>query len=95
MTTPKTSVRILKLEAQINALAQAWLHLAATVEIECGAELAGMETAMQRRHWPHDVEIDSEARQVMRWLCRELDAARAVRQARARDAAGGADGEDG
>lgn len=32
------------------------------MEIECGAELAGIETAMQRRYRPHDAEIDLSKR---------------------------------
>ncbi|AYH46087.1 hypothetical protein CDA09_22375 [Azoarcus sp. DN11] len=77
--------RLVKLEAQMNAMLQAWLYLAATVEMESGVDLAGMEASLQRKHWPGAPEIDREARGTLGWLCRELAAARAVRQARQRD----------
>lgn len=83
-----TEGRMLKLEAQMNAIAQAWLYLAATMEMECGVELAPMEGALMRKHWPDAPLIDQVAQDTMKWLCRELSAARAVRSARLRDGSG-------
>lgn len=80
-----TAARILKLEAQMNAMAQAWLYLAASVEMECGAELAPMEAALCRKHWPDAPQIDEAAQDTLQWLCHELASARAVRAARLRD----------
>lgn len=75
--------RIQTLEAQINAMAQAWLYLAAHVEIQCGIEMEGMEVALRKKNWPHNPEIDPEARAALQWLCSEMAEAREVRQARA------------
>lgn len=83
-----TEIRILKLEAQVNALAEAWLYLAATLEMETGANLVPMEAALQRRTWPSAPDINGEAQATVQYLCRELAAARAVRDARLRDRLG-------
>jgi len=83
-----TEARVLKLEAQMNAMAQAWLYLAASVEMEFGVDLAPMEDALCRKQWPTAPEIDPIARETMQWLCGELAAARAVRSARLRDSVG-------
>jgi len=80
-----TEARVLKLEAQMNAMAQAWLYLAASVEMEFGVDLAPMEGALCRKQWPTAPEIDPVARDTVRWLCGELSAARAVRSARLKD----------
>lgn len=74
--------RVLKLEGQMNAMAQAWLYLAAAVEMQCGAELSEMERALCAKRWPGGQLIDAEARQTLQWLCKELSAARAVRAER-------------
>jgi hypothetical protein len=74
--------RIQSLEAQVNALAQAWLYLAATVERQTGIDLLVMEDNLCAKHWPGSPAIDAEARGTLKWLCAELDAARAVREAR-------------
>lgn len=80
-----TEARVLKLEAQMNALAQAWLYLAASMEMECGVDLSPMAQALGRKHWPSAPELDEAARGTLQWLCGELSAARAVRAARLRD----------
>lgn len=80
-----TEARVLKLEAQMNAMAQAWLYLASSLEMECGVDLAPMEQALGRKHWPSAPELDEAARGTLKWLCGELSAARAVRAARLRD----------
>lgn len=80
-----TEARVLKLEAQMNAMAQAWLYLASSLEMECGVDLVPMEQALGRKRWPSAPELDEAARGTLKWLCRELSAARAVRAARLRD----------
>lgn len=74
--------RIQTLEAQINAMARAWLYLAATVEMQTGADMESMEESLLATRWPHNPDIDQEARDALRWLCDELAGARTVRQAR-------------
>lgn len=78
-----TQARIQKLEAQVNAMAQAWLYLAANIEMQAGIDMEGMENALRAKHWPDSPSIDTEARASLNWLCNELASARAVRQARA------------
>lgn len=75
--------RILTLEAQVNAMAQAFMYLAAHVEMQCGIDMESMESALCQRHWPSNPEIDLEARATLQWLCSEMAEAREVRQARA------------
>lgn len=77
-----TQARIQKLEAQVNAMAQAWLYLAANIEMQAGIDMEGMEAALRAKHWPGSPSIDTEARASLNWLCNELATARAVRQAR-------------
>ena len=77
-----TQARIQSLEAQVNAMAQAWLYLAAHIEMQAGIEMEGMEAALRKKHWPNNHGIDAEAQSALDWLCRELATARAVRNAR-------------
>lgn len=77
-----TQARIQSLEAQVNAMAQAWLYLAANIEMQAGIDMQGMETALRAKHWPGNSSIDEEGRAALHWLCDELATARAVRQAR-------------
>ncbi len=74
--------RIQTLEAQVNAMAQAWLYLAANVEMQASIDMEGMEAALRAKRWPNSPGIDSEGRAALHWLCNELATARAVRQAR-------------
>ena len=76
------TARIQKLEAQVNAMAQAWLYLAANIEMQAGIDMEGMEAALRKKHWPDHPGIDGEARSTLNWLCNEAASARAVRQAR-------------
>ncbi|MCB1908458.1 MAG: hypothetical protein KDH15_13905 [Rhodocyclaceae bacterium] len=80
-----TQARLAQIEGQMNALAQAWLYLAASVEMQCGADLVPMEDALTAKTWQGSPELGREARKATAWLCRELAAARAVRNARWRD----------
>ncbi len=75
-----TQARIQKLEAQVNAMAQAWLYLAANIEMQTGIEMEGMEAALRKKHWPGNPGIDGEGRAALNWLCNELASARAVRR---------------
>lgn len=74
--------RITSLEAQVNALAQAWLYLAAHVEIQCGLNMESMEAAMCRQQWPDNPDIDQEARETLQWLRLEAEFARLMRRVR-------------
>lgn len=74
--------RILQLEAQLNALAQAWLALAGTVEVQGGVDIRAMQQDMRRRRWSRAPDLDTEARQTMAWLCDQIDDARQYRQSR-------------
>jgi hypothetical protein len=67
--------RIEKLEAQVNALAQALLRLAAVAEVQ------GQFQPEQLRdlRWPGQ-PYEAEAVRTMGWLCDELSAAREARQ---------------
>ena len=63
------------LKAQVNALAQVVLHLAAVAEVQ------GQFQPEQLRdlRWPGQ-HFEAEAVRTMGWLCDELAAAREVRQ---------------
>ncbi|WP_407059356.1 hypothetical protein ACJBUE_22985 (plasmid) [Ralstonia syzygii subsp. celebesensis] len=74
--------RIQTLEAQVNAMAQAWLYLAANVEMQAGIDMEDMESALRAKRWPGNPAINAEGRDTLRWLCNKLASARAVRQAR-------------
>ena len=74
--------RVRTLEAQVNAMAQAWLYLAANIEMQAGIDMERMEAAMRKKYWPDHPDIDPEARISLNWLCDELASARAVREAR-------------
>lgn len=80
-----TQARIQSLEAQVNAMAQAWLYLAANIEMQAGIGMEGMEAALRAKHWPGNPSLDDEGRAALHWLCDELATARAVRQAREYD----------
>ena len=77
-----TQARIQKLEAQVNAMAQAWLYLAANIEMQAGIDMEGMEAALRKKYWADNPGIDSEGRIALNWLCNQAASARAVRQAR-------------
>ena len=74
--------RIQTLEAQLNAMAQAWLYLATHIEMQTGVTMERMEAALRVKRWPGNPHIDTGGRVALNWLCNELAAARAVRQAR-------------
>ncbi len=83
-----TQARIQSLEAQVNALAQAWLYLASNVEMQCRIDMEAMENALRQKHWPDNPALDVEARDTLQWICREMATARTVRRARLEDMPG-------
>lgn len=76
--------RLVKLEARINAMAQAWLYLAAAMEMH-GANLDPMKGAMCKQLWPSTPEIEAETQVALRWLSQQLTVARNRREACRRD----------
>ncbi|MFB9159581.1 hypothetical protein [Chromobacterium violaceum] len=74
-----TEARIQTLEAQVNAMARAWLYLASAVEKDVGVSLEQMEQRLQETRWPRHPDIDQEARATLSWLCGQLSDARKVR----------------
>jgi hypothetical protein len=77
--------RVMVLEGQMNAIAQAWLYLSAEMEMQGGISLERMETALQHKYWPEEPDVSAEGQRTLQWLCRELSAARNVRASRKRD----------
>ena len=77
--------RIQVLEGQVNAISQAWLYLAAEMEMQGGFNLERMEDSLKAKRWPTCANVDDVARNTLFWLCHELSAARNVRAARRRD----------
>ena len=71
--------RIEALEAQVNALAQGWLRLAAVLEVEGLVKADCLERALKPIRWPGQ-PIEAEATKTLAWLCDQLAQARAVRQ---------------
>lgn len=71
--------RVLKLEAQMNAMAQAWMYLASLVEMEGKLDVVSMEANLRKRRWPAAPDINPDAREMLRWLCDQLDEGRAHR----------------
>ncbi|WP_420598616.1 hypothetical protein [Neptuniibacter sp.] len=67
--------RLLQLEGQVQALAQAWLHLAVTSEVAGNHDPEALEAALLNRTWSgHPVE--PHAQQLMSELVDELAKAR-------------------
>lgn len=71
--------RIEALEAQVNALAQGWLRLAAALEVEGLVTADGLEQALRPIRWPGQ-PIEAEATKTLAWLCDQLVEAREARQ---------------
>lgn len=68
--------RVLKLEAQMNAMTQAWIYLASLVEMEGGMDVTRMEACLRRKRWATAPDINPEARELLRWMCDQLDEGR-------------------
>lgn len=69
-----------QLEGQMNALAQAWLHLAAELELQGAIDAPRLEQALRHRRWPDNPQVNREGRETLRWLCDQLADARSHRQ---------------
>lgn len=71
--------RIEKLEAQVNALAQGWLRLAAVLEVEGLVAPGKLDQVLRPVRWPGQ-PFEAEARKTLAWLCEQLVDAREVRR---------------
>ncbi|WP_177330339.1 hypothetical protein [Pseudomonas sp. PH1b] len=79
--------RIEKLEAQVNALAQSWLRLAAILEAQGFFSSDGLHDALLSIRWPGQ-PIEAEATKTLAWLCDQLKEAQNVRRSAAPQAPG-------
>jgi hypothetical protein len=70
-----TDERFLKLEGQVQALAQAWLHLAAASEIVGGHNPEELSCALLQRQWP-DEAFEPHAQAMLLGLVEQLELAR-------------------
>ncbi len=70
-----TDERLLKLEGQVQALAQAWLHLAATSEIAGGHNPDGLNSALRQQRWP-GAAFEPYAQAMLSKLVDQLELAR-------------------
>ncbi|MDT4816743.1 hypothetical protein FQZ97_498000 [compost metagenome] len=73
--------RIEELNARVNALAQAWLYLAATLEKSGLVDHQQLDQALRDASWT-DSAIDDEGRRTLGWLADQLDGAHLARQLR-------------
>lgn len=71
--------RIERLEAQVNALAQGWLRLAAILEVEGVVTPGRIDRALRPVQWPGQ-PIEAEATRTLAWLCDQLAEARDARR---------------
>lgn len=71
--------RIDRLEAQVNALAQGWLRLAAALEVGGVVAPGQIERSLRTARWPAR-PFELEALNTVEWLCDQLDEARDARQ---------------
>ena len=71
--------RIDRLEAQVNALAQGWLRLAAALEVGGVVAPGQIEQSLRTARWPGQ-SFELEAVKTVEWLCDQLAQARDVRQ---------------
>lgn len=70
-----TDERLLKLEGQVQALAQAWLHLAAASETGRGHNPSGLSCALSKQRWP-DAAFEPYAQAMLSGLAEQLELAR-------------------
>lgn len=71
--------RIEELNARVNALAQAWLYLAATLEKSGLVDHQQLDQALRDVSWT-DSSVDGEGRRTLGWLADQLDGAHQARQ---------------
>ncbi|SIQ30397.1 hypothetical protein [Marinobacterium stanieri] len=69
-----TDERLLKLEGQVQALAQAWLHLASASETGGGHGLNGLSNALSKQRWP-DTAFEPYAQAMLSGLVEQLELA--------------------
>lgn len=74
-------VRLLQLEGQVHALAQAWLLLAATLEMRGLSDPQSLEQALLAQHW-QGAAFEPHGQRMMRCLVEQLGEARERRQQR-------------
>lgn len=74
-------VRLLQLEGQVHALAQAWLLLAATLEMRELSDPQSLEQALLAQHW-QGAAFEPHAQSTARYLVEQLGEARERRQQR-------------
>lgn len=79
--------RIERLEAQVNALAQGWLRLAAVLEVQGLVSPGGIDQALLSVRWPGQ-SIEAEATKTLAWLTDQLAEARSARRSAAPQAPG-------
>ena len=70
--------RLDELEGRINALAQAWMHLAAAAEVAGVLKREPLTHQLRQIRFPQQ-RWNAEARETLRWLCDRLDAAAEAR----------------
>lgn len=68
-----------RLEAQVNALAQGWLRLAAALEVGGVVAPGQIEVSLRTARWP-ERPFELEALKTIEWLCDQLAEARDARQ---------------
>lgn len=71
--------RIDRLEAQMNALAQGWLRLAAALEVGGVVAPGQIEQSLRTARWP-ERPFELEALNTVEWLCGQLGETRDARQ---------------
>ncbi|MBA1302672.1 hypothetical protein G7028_29490 [Pseudomonas carnis] len=71
--------RIERLEAQVNALAQGWLRLAAALETQGLIDPDCIDQSLRSIRWPGQA-IECEATKTLAWLCDQMNEARNNRQ---------------
>jgi hypothetical protein len=77
--------RIEELNARVNALAQAWLYLAAILEKSGLVDHQQLDQALRDVSWT-DSSVDDEGRRTLGWLADQLDGAHLARQSPAQPA---------
>jgi hypothetical protein len=75
-------IRLLKIEGQINALAHAWLRLAAELEVQGQMDPQALRDSLLRANW-QGAPMEPYAQQLMRYLVDELAEARESRDRQA------------
>jgi len=79
--------RIEELKAQVNALAQAWLYLAAMLETQGCLEPQRLDQALRDVSWA-DAAVDEEGQRALGWLADQLESARQARRGQGQPAGG-------